>query len=151
MSEEKSGADKAEGSIAKKLFDARKVLICEEINQTMAKRVIGQLLALAEDCTCGKPQVGCEAWAEVFAQLAEVTGVNMAAYPYGLCLGDAVKPKMGSGKVDRVQQTRWVAVAAKARGAFDTAALLGSPYDSVMKLLTLPSIRRSVANTNHLY
>ncbi len=48
MSKEKSGADKAEASIANKLFDARKVLICEEINQTMAKRVIGQLLALAE-------------------------------------------------------------------------------------------------------
>ncbi len=48
MSEEKSGADRAEASIANKLFDARKVLICEEINQTMAKRVIGQLLALAE-------------------------------------------------------------------------------------------------------
>ncbi len=48
MSEEKSGADGAKASIANKLFDARKVLICEEINQTMAKRVIGQLLALAE-------------------------------------------------------------------------------------------------------
>ena len=35
-------------SIPEKLFGARKVIICEEINQTMAKRVMGQLLALAE-------------------------------------------------------------------------------------------------------
>lgn len=112
---------------------------------------IPKLLALAENCTCGKPQVECTAWARVFAELAAATGVNMASDPYGLYLGDAVKPKMGSGKVDHAQQTPWVAFSAKARGALDTAALLGAPYDSVMKLLTLPSIRRSVANTNHLY
>lgn len=35
--------------IGDRLIKARKVLICEEINQTMAKRVMGQLLALAEE------------------------------------------------------------------------------------------------------
>lgn len=40
---------KADPTVAEKLFNARKVIICEEINQTMAKRVMGQLLALAED------------------------------------------------------------------------------------------------------
>lgn len=112
---------------------------------------IPKLLSLAENCTCGKPQVQCEAWAKVFAELAVTTGVDLAADPYGLFLGDAIKPKLGSGKVDSTQQTRWVAYLAKARGALDTAALLGAPYSSILKMLTLPSIRRSVTNTNHLY
>ncbi len=41
--EEKMGA-----SVAEQLFTARKVIICEEINQKMAKRVMAELLALAE-------------------------------------------------------------------------------------------------------
>ena len=41
-------AKNADSAISSKLFDARKVIICEEINQTMAKRVMSQLLALAE-------------------------------------------------------------------------------------------------------
>lgn len=49
MADDKAKSDKPDPSIAEKLFNARKVLICEEINQTMAKRVMGQLLALAED------------------------------------------------------------------------------------------------------
>ncbi len=40
---------KNDPTVAEKLLKARKVIICEEINQTMAKRVMGQLLALAED------------------------------------------------------------------------------------------------------
>lgn len=35
--------------IGDRLIKARKVLICEEINQSMAKKVIGQLLALDEE------------------------------------------------------------------------------------------------------
>ena len=45
MSEEKTQAD----PVSDRLMSARKVLICEEINQKMAKRVTAQLLALAED------------------------------------------------------------------------------------------------------
>lgn len=112
---------------------------------------IPKLLSLAENCTCGQPQVSCPAWVKVFSELEATTGVNLAADPYGLFLGDAVKQKQGSGKVDRAQQTRWVAYQAKMRGALDTAALLGSPYASVMKMLTLPSIRESIVNTNLLY
>lgn len=37
--------------VGERLFSGRKVLICEEINQTMAKKVTAQLLALAEDST----------------------------------------------------------------------------------------------------
>ena len=39
---------KSSASITEKLFTARKVLICEEINQKMAKRVMAEMLALAE-------------------------------------------------------------------------------------------------------
>lgn len=35
--------------VGERLFSGRKVLICEEINQTMAKKVSAQLLALAEE------------------------------------------------------------------------------------------------------
>ena len=41
-------SDEKSSSVTDQLFSARKVLICEEINQKMAKNVIGQLLALAE-------------------------------------------------------------------------------------------------------
>jgi ATP-dependent Clp protease, protease subunit len=41
-------SDDKTSSVTDQLFSARKVLICEEINQKMAKNVIGQLLALAE-------------------------------------------------------------------------------------------------------
>jgi len=40
--------EKLSSSVSDKLFDARKVLICEEINQKMAKRVMAEMLALAE-------------------------------------------------------------------------------------------------------
>ena len=40
--------EKTSASVAEKLFNARKVLICEEINQKMAKRVMAEMLALAE-------------------------------------------------------------------------------------------------------
>ncbi|WP_028670252.1 ATP-dependent Clp protease proteolytic subunit [Saccharospirillum impatiens] len=35
--------------VADRLVQSRKVLICEEINQSMAKKVIGQLLAMADE------------------------------------------------------------------------------------------------------
>ena len=40
---------KNDPTVAEKLLKARKIIICEEINQTMAKRVMSQLLAMAED------------------------------------------------------------------------------------------------------
>ena len=40
--------EKTSASVAEKLFNARKVLICVEINQKMAKRVMAEMLALAE-------------------------------------------------------------------------------------------------------
>lgn len=45
----KDDDDKKSGNVAQKLFEARQVLICEEINQKMASRVVSQLLALAAD------------------------------------------------------------------------------------------------------
>lgn len=41
--------DKPFDLVGDRLFSGRKVLICEEINQTMAKKVSAQLLALAEE------------------------------------------------------------------------------------------------------
>lgn len=50
MSEEKDDKPEETGpNVAKTLLKARKVLICEEINQKMAKRVTAELLALAEE------------------------------------------------------------------------------------------------------
>jgi len=48
MTEKETVKKKPEHSIPEKLFSARKIIICEEINQTMAKRVMGQFLALAQ-------------------------------------------------------------------------------------------------------
>lgn len=42
-------SDKHFDPVGERLFSGRKVLICEEINQTMAKKVTAQLLALAEE------------------------------------------------------------------------------------------------------
>ena len=47
--DDKKDDDKKAGGIAQKLFDARKILICEAIDQKMASRVVSQLLALAAD------------------------------------------------------------------------------------------------------
>lgn len=49
MSDSKKDTKEILDPIGDRLIKARKVLICEEINQTMAKKVIGQLLALAEE------------------------------------------------------------------------------------------------------
>ena len=49
MSEDKDDTqDKGGDPVAKALMKARTLVICEEINQKMAKRVVSQLLALAE-------------------------------------------------------------------------------------------------------
>lgn len=40
--------DEKLNSVADQLLKARKILICEEVNQKMAKNIIGQLLAMAE-------------------------------------------------------------------------------------------------------
>lgn len=42
-------SEKTFDPVGDRLFSGRKVLICEEINQTMAKKVVAQLLALAEE------------------------------------------------------------------------------------------------------
>ncbi|PTY37522.1 ATP-dependent Clp protease proteolytic subunit [Saccharospirillum sp. MSK14-1] len=49
MSDDKKDTKEILDPVGDRLIKARKVLICEEINQTMAKKVIGQLLALAEE------------------------------------------------------------------------------------------------------
>lgn len=41
--------EKSQDPVRERLFSGRKVLICEEINQEMAKKVTAQLLALAEE------------------------------------------------------------------------------------------------------
>lgn len=41
--------EKSQDPVSERLFSGRKVLICEEINQDMAKKVTAQLLALAEE------------------------------------------------------------------------------------------------------
>ncbi len=48
MAAAKEKEEKMGSSVAEQLFTARKVIICEEINQKMAKRVMAELLALAE-------------------------------------------------------------------------------------------------------
>jgi len=49
MSDDKKDSKEILDPVGDRLIKARKVLICEEINQSMAKKVIGQLLALAEE------------------------------------------------------------------------------------------------------
>ncbi len=52
MSEQTEDKDKSEdktGNVQKNLFKSRQVLICEAIDQKMAKRVVGELLALAAE------------------------------------------------------------------------------------------------------
>lgn len=45
----KDDENKNSANVANKLFEARQVLICEAIDQKMASRVVGQLLALAAE------------------------------------------------------------------------------------------------------
>ena len=45
----KDDEKKNSANVANKLFEARQVLICEAIDQKMAKRVVGELLALAAE------------------------------------------------------------------------------------------------------
>lgn len=49
LKEKRVKSEESNGVVEDKLFAGRKLLICEEINQKMAKRVSAQLLALAED------------------------------------------------------------------------------------------------------
>lgn len=49
MSDDKKDPKESFDPVGDRLIKARKVLICEEINQAMAKKVIGQLLTLAEE------------------------------------------------------------------------------------------------------
>lgn len=49
MTDEKKLENGGYDPVGDRLLKARKVLICEEINQAMAKKVIGQLLALDEE------------------------------------------------------------------------------------------------------
>lgn len=45
----KKDDDKKNANVGQKLFEARQLLICEAIDQKMAARVVGQLLALAAE------------------------------------------------------------------------------------------------------
>ena len=47
--DKKKDDDKKSSGVGQKLFDARQILICEAIDQKMASRVVGQLLALAAE------------------------------------------------------------------------------------------------------
>ncbi|MBU2983509.1 ATP-dependent Clp protease proteolytic subunit [Lentibacter algarum] len=47
--DKKKDDDKKSSGVGQKLFDARQILICEAIDQKMASRVVGQLLALATE------------------------------------------------------------------------------------------------------
>lgn len=108
-------------------------------------------LALGELCTCGIPECECPAWARVFDELDQRTGVDLRRQPYGLYLGDAIKQRLAGGRVDREHQTRFREIQAKLRGAVDTAQLLSLPNRGFTRSLTLPSVRRSVDNTFELY
>ncbi len=50
-SEDKSEGGGGGGRIGESLLAARKIVICEEINQKMARRVVSELLALAQENT----------------------------------------------------------------------------------------------------
>jgi hypothetical protein len=112
-------------------------------------------LALDVPCVCGDLLAECETWGRVFDELQRVTGVDLRKDPYGLFMGDAIRPTSGSAEIDAMvdfkQQTPLRIAVAKARGAIDTAMLLGAPGRTFMKSLTLPSIRRGLRNTHHLY
>jgi hypothetical protein len=112
---------------------------------------IPKLLALGELCTCGEKLSVCTYWGRVFANLRERSGCDLRTTPYGLFLGDALKSGDGSGLIDHEYQSRWRYIYGKARGAVDSAALLATPHWTGMGLTTLPSVRRSVANTLALY
>lgn len=113
--------------------------------------LIPKHLTLGEPCTCGRPEIECPAWGEVFDVLAQRTGVDLRRDPYGLFLGDAIKQRMTGGEIDREHQTLLREAQAKLRGLVDTAQLLGLPSGQLLRRLTLPSVRRGVANTFALY
>ena len=112
---------------------------------------IPKLLALREPCTCGEPLVDCAHWGGVFDQLEQSTGKDLRQDPYSLFLGEALKGKDGSGLIDYEHQTRWRYLIGKSRGAIETAGLLLTPRFIGLNTTTLPSVRKSVANTLALY
>lgn len=108
-------------------------------------------LAMGEPCTCGERLAECPAWSEIFDAVAAGSGTDLRATPYGLYLGDAIKDKYGSGSVDIKYQTAWRKIAAKLRGALDTAALFSIPHRRLLSVLTPPSVKESIRNTIFLY
>lgn len=113
---------------------------------------IPKLLALKELCTCGEELVKCSTWSKVFDTLSSNTGSDLRISPYSLYLGDAIKRREGgSGLIDHAYQTRGRCLAAKVRGAVDTAAMFAAPTWTGGAWCTLPSIKNGVQNTIKLY
>lgn len=111
---------------------------------------IPKLLSLDELCTCGSQLNQCSEWGEVFAKLAEKTGVDMRQSPYGLHLDDAMKWKGGTGKIDHQRQTKTRKIIAKYRSALDVAGL-ALPTALGGRWATIPSIKEGVQNTMALF
>ncbi|MGW8369152.1 MAG: sulfotransferase family protein [Gammaproteobacteria bacterium] len=110
-----------------------------------------KVLANRESCTCGVPVVECPHFAKLFAAIRDRCAVDLTTAPYDLYLGDAIKDRHGSGLVDEKYQTSYRKLAAKLRGAADTAALLGTRRAASLRLLTPRAINKAVANTLLVY
>ena len=112
---------------------------------------INKLLALDELCTCESPVGQCNIWQSIFKEFEAITALPLGSkHPYGAYFGDAIKPKMGTGKVDHGYQTLGRRISAKLRGAYDTAVLLGSS-GGLTKSLTLSRTNEGISNTFALY
>ncbi len=110
---------------------------------------IPKLLAIQGKCTCGDMLAECSEWADVFAELQSMTGVDMRLSPYELYLGDAIQAKGGS-QLDKAHQTNWRRQLAKFRSLIDRAALRAPSWGGI-GWRTLPSIKKSIENTMQLY
>ena len=112
---------------------------------------IPKLIALDEPCTCTHSMTQCEHWQSLFTDLEARTGVHLGKDPYGFYMGDAIKQKMGSGKIDHEFQTPWRKLTAKLRGGYDTALLLGAPTAGLLRTFRLPQVRKGIVNTHLFY
>lgn len=112
---------------------------------------IPKLLATGELCTCGTRLAECAEWSKVFDDLTAHGHPDMRHTPYAFYLGDAIKDKHGAGLVDHEYQTARREKIAKIRGAIEIAGLLGSPNRYVLRALTPPAVKSSIANTLRFY
>lgn len=110
---------------------------------------IPKLLSLDELCTCQEKLHSCPSWAQVFANIAQDTQIDMSTQPYALHLDDVMKHKSGTGKIDHNHQRKWRMIRSKIRGGLDMLMLKYQP--STGKFISLPSISQGVENTIRLY